>query len=127
MKSLFSIALLLSCYTYAQANDPFDKTQRSTFQTKHAPADSPSHHKCIPQQQVIAEEIPVNQLKIVGILQHKTRQQALFNRDQQLFMVSIGDVIAQEQLKVQHINKQAVQLSGWKPDCSQGEMMSIRF
>lgn len=120
------ILCLCSGYVTAQHNDPFNKNQRKTLQQQEIKEEQ-LRPVCQPLQNVIAADIPFNQLKMIGFLQYKTQVQILFHDEKQVFSAMVGDFIAQEQFKIYQIHKNSVQLNKLRQDCSAGDIISIKF
>ena len=122
---------VLLCFSLNSfAGDPFDKNQR--LKNNALPAvdkiQKATSTKCSAEQNAVAQDIPFNRLKVVGIIQHKTYKQLLLNDDEkQVFSAVIGDSIGQEQLKLHQINKYEVQFTRRQQDCSVGEIVSVKF
>lgn len=121
---------ILICFSLnGFANDPFDRTQRQ--QNKPQPIENKvqiSTTKCTVEQQSIAQDIAFNRLKIIGIVQHKDHKQLLFNDDEKrVFSAVIGDLIAQEQVKLHQINKYDIQFTRRQQDCSTGDIFTVKF
>ena len=122
---------VLLCFSLNSfAGDPFDKNQ--LLQNNALPAvdkiQKVTSTKCPAEQNAVAQDIPFNRLKVVGIIQHKTYKQLLLNDDEkQVFSAVIGDSISQEQLKLHQINKYEVQFTRRQQDCSAGEIVSVKF
>ena len=116
---------VLLCFSLNSfAGDPFDKNQR--LQNNALPAvdkiQKVTSTKCPAEQNAVAQDIPFNRLKVVGIIQHKTYKQLLLNDDEkQVFSAVIG------QLKLHQINKHEVQFTRRQQDCSAGEIVSVKF
>ena len=90
----------------AAANDPFDKTQRHRTKPEHAQKPGqPTAHSC---QTGLFPNTPFAQIQIVGIIQQQKDWQLILQVDQQVHLANVGDVIAAEAIKIDHITKQQI-------------------
>ena len=90
----------------AAANDPFDKTQRHRTKPEHAQKPGqPTAHSC---QTGLFPNTPFAQIQIVGIIQQQKDWQLILQADQQVHLANVGDVIAAEAIKIDHITKQQI-------------------
>jgi comD, putative len=88
----------------AAANDPFDKTQRHRTKPEHAQkTEQPPAHSC---QTGLFPNTPFAQIQIVGIIQQQKDYRLILQVDQQVHLANVGDVIAAEAIKIDHITKQ---------------------
>ncbi|HBO38422.1 MAG TPA: hypothetical protein DD638_07140 [Pasteurellaceae bacterium] len=130
MKSRLLLILLCTVNSlWAQENDPFDKNRRQYIvQSGHVDVVEATVQQCSVQQHVVAKEIAFNQLKIIGMLQHKEHKQVLFaDENQRVFSVGVGQLVAQEGLEISQIGRQEILLFGREDDCSAGEVISVKF
>ena len=90
----------------ATANDPFDKTQRHRTKPEHAQKPGqPKAHSC---QTGLFPNTPFAQIQIVGIIQQQKDWQLILQADQHVHLANVGDVIAAEAIKIDHITKQQI-------------------
>ena len=90
----------------AAANDPFDKTQRHRTKPEHAQKPGqPTAHSC---QTGLFPNTPFAQIQIVGIIQQQKDWQLILQADQHVHLANVGDVIAAEAIKIDHITKQQI-------------------
>ena len=90
----------------AAANDPFDKTQRHHTKPEHVQKQGQAlEHSC---QTGIFPNTPFAQIQIVGIIQQQKDWQLILQVDQQVHLANVGDVIAAEAIKIDHITKQQI-------------------
>ncbi|MCW9698750.1 pilus assembly protein PilP [Avibacterium sp. 20-129] len=121
MKKSFLFLLLFNAFFSAQAQDPFDHTQRTT-QTKVINQANSVH--CPSHQKVLAENSSFQQLKLVGIIQLPEHLNAIFSHQhQQIIFVKNQDVIAQERLQITEISPQQITLF----DCAQSQIVYLTF
>lgn len=90
----------------AAANDPFDKTQRHRTKPEHTQKPGqPTAHSC---QTGLFPNTPFAQIQIVGIIQQQKDYRLILQVDQQVHLANVGDVIAAEAIKIDHITKQQI-------------------
>ena len=90
----------------ATANDPFDKTQRHRTKPEHVQKQGQVlEHSC---QTGLFPNTPFAQIQIVGIIQQQKDWQLILQADQQVHLANVGDVIATEAIKINHITKQQI-------------------
>ena len=90
----------------AAANDPFDKTQRHRTKPEHVQKQGQAlEHSC---QTGLFPNTPFAQIQIVGIIQQQKDWQLILQADQQVHLANVGDVIAAEAIKIDHITKQQI-------------------
>ena len=90
----------------AAANDPFDKTQRHRTKSEHVQKQGQVlEHSC---QTGLFPNTPFAQIQIVGIIQQQKDWQLILQADQQVHLANVGDVIATEAIKINHITKQQI-------------------
>lgn len=90
----------------AAANDPFDKTQRHRTKSEHVQKQGQVlEHSC---QTGLFPNTPFAQIQIVGIIQQQKDWQLILQADQQVHLANIGDIIATEAIKINHITKQQI-------------------
>lgn len=123
------LLLLLYCFIsdYAAGNDPFNNTRRNHYQKTPVTTVESTPIQCGGTQNAIGQELSFHHLKIVGVVQYKNVSQVLFSDDKQLFTATNGDLLAQERFKIVNIGKQELQVTGWQQDCTQGNVISIKF
>ena len=111
---------------FAQAADPFDRTQRQSSENLQARVQS-SH--CTFSEPSLAAESNFEQLKLVGVVLYKASPEALFlDMRQQLIIAKQGNRLGQEGYLLQKISKQGVQVLRPKQGlCEQSEPFEIRF
>lgn len=90
----------------AAANDPFDKTQRHRTKSEHVQKQGQVlEHSC---QTGLFPNTPFAQIQIVGIIQQQKDWQLILQVDQLVHLANVGDVIATEAIKINHITKQQI-------------------
>lgn len=111
---------------FAQAADPFDRTQRQS--SENSPLRVQVTH-CSFSETSLAAESHFEQLKLVGVVLYKKVPEALFlDMRQQLIIAKQGNRLGMEGYLLQKIDKQGVQLLRQKQgQCEQTEPVEIRF
>ena len=105
-KSLLCLILGILLSLPAAANDPFDKTQRHRTKSEHVQKQGQVlEHSC---QTGLFPNTPFAQIQIVGIIQQQKDWQLILQADQQVHLANIGDAIATEAIKINHITKQQI-------------------
>ena len=105
-KSLLCLILGILLSLPAAANDPFDKTQRHRTKSEHVQKQGQVLvHSC---QTGLFPNTPFAQIQIVGIIQQQKDWQLILQADQQVHLANVGDVIATEAIKINHITKQQI-------------------
>ena len=105
-KSLLCLILGILLSLPAAANDPFDKTQRHRTKSEHVQKQGQVlEHSC---QTGLFPNMPFAQIQIVGIIQQQKDWQLILQADQQVHLANVGDVIATEVIKINHITKQQI-------------------
>lgn len=119
----------------AWANDPFDKTQRDHAQITVTKNDETSIETdeplslCTSDENRQAAEVPLNALKLAGVVISKDQAFALFvDNAAQLYLVPEGADIAQEGYWLEKVNKNHVQLMRKRgATCNQTETKQLSF
>ena len=114
MKKLFLILIaFFSVSSFSQ--DPFDRKQRE--QTEY------------PKEGLtLAEERPLAQLHIVGVLQYGKQAEVLFNDDGHILLVQVGQRIGKEGYLIEKVSKNSLTLQGYKAgQCEQTTSIIMRF
>ena len=105
-KSLLCLILGILLSLPAAANDPFDKTQRYRTKSEHVQKQGQVlEHSC---QTGLFPNTPFAQIQIVGIIQQQKDWQLILQADQHVHLANVGDVIAAEAIKINHITKQQI-------------------
>ena len=105
-KSLLCLILGILLSLPAAAKDPFYKTQRHRTKSEHVQKQGQVlEHSC---QTGLFPNTPFAQIQIVGIIQQQKDWQLILQADQQVHLANVGDVIATEAIKINHITKQQI-------------------
>ena len=105
-KPLLCLILGILLSLPAAANDPFDKTQRHRTKSEHVQKQGQVlEHSC---QTGLFPNTPFAQIQIVGIIQQQKDWQLILQVDQLVHLANVGDVIATEAIKINHITKQQI-------------------
>jgi len=116
MKKLFLILIAFFSVS-AFSQDPFDRKQRE--QTEY-----PKEGLTLP----LAEERPLAQLHIVGVVQYGKQAEVLFNDDGHILSVQIGQRIGKEGYLIEKVSKNSVALQSYKAgQCEQTTSIIMRF
>lgn len=116
------IMLLLCGLSFTVFADPFDKNKRE----KHVPKAS----ACYTVSSVVFAQYPLHELKLIGVLQQNNIWQAFFMNDKaQIEMLTVGQFLTSETLKVKQISQFGVELSYWKnkQTCTDEGILSLKF
>lgn len=124
-----SFFIFFFIFSSAYGADPFNKNRRTDIRNvQPAPVIATPERTCHSGNAVIAEDMNFKRLKLVGVLLEKNRSLALFQTDEkQIVMAKEQEFIAQEQLQIHRIAKNAVQLNRWKLDCDKPERLTLKF
>lgn len=83
---------------------------------------------CVYSEPRLAEERPLAQLHIVGVLQYGKQAEVLFNDDGHILLVQVGQRIGQEGYLIEKVSKDSVTLQGYKAgQCEQTTSIIMRF
>ena len=127
MKKLFLILIAIFSVS-AFSRDPFDRKQRE--QTKH-PKEGftlPPVSACVYSEPRLAEERPLAQLHIIGVVQYGKQAEVLFNDDGHILSVQVGQRIGKEGYLIEKVSKNSVTLQSYKAgQCEQTTSIIMRF
>lgn len=116
--------------------DPFHRTeppqteQDIAFEEKEPPQSLfiTSAVNCQSTQPTIAQTLSFQQLFLIGAIQQKNGGKVLFRDPQNnVFIVSEGEFIGLEQMKLHKVGNKTVEFIGWQADCSETEPLRIDF
>lgn len=116
------IIFLLCGLSFTVYADPFDKNKRE----QHASKASVCHTVAT----TVFAQYPLSALKLIGVLQQNNVWQAFFMDDKaQIEMVTVGQFLTYEALKVKQISQFGVELSYWKnkQTCTDEGILSLKF
>lgn len=92
MKKLFLILIaFFSVSTFSQ--DPFDRKQREQTEYPKEGLTLPPVSACVYSEPRLAEERPLAQLHIVGVVQYGKQAEVLFNDNGHILSVQVGQRI----------------------------------
>lgn len=121
MKYFIFLLISISALSIA-AQDPFYHPKDRSEKTTTFPLN------CVPNA-TIAADIPMNQLKIKGVINYSNRSQILLANEQQIYLAGNDDIIAQEGLRIKSIQKNSVELENWQhaKNCTLPQIQTIKF
>lgn len=70
---------------------------------------------CVYSELRLAEERPLAQLDIVGVVQYGKQAEVLFNDDGHILSVQVGQRIGKEGYLIEKVSKNGVTLQSYKP------------
>lgn len=113
-KKPFFVGLMLCIFSADAKRDPFSRANRSNQPDTQmeTPVNMEPKIKCPQATSVIASEVSFQHLKLIGLIQYKDRQQAIFSDvDKHIFSVGQDDWIAQESYQIKKISSNEVQMA----------------
>lgn len=120
------LLLALFCSESLAQNDPFDKKLRNSNAQDNKQLNMLANNKCYPEHSVFSET-PFNQLKLVGIIFSSPKQILIQDAEQNLTIVGINQLVAQEKYKIKTINKDSIILSRLDTNCVEHSDISLMF
>ena len=83
---------------------------------------------CVYSEPRLAEERPLAQLHIVGVVQYGKQAEVLFNDDGHILSAQVGQRIGKEGYLIEKVSKNSVMLQGYKVgQCEQTTSIIMRF
>lgn len=126
MKYIWLI-LVLFCNSTLAVNDPFDKKRRISNTQDNKQLNITTDNKCYSEQPSIFSETPFKQLKLVGIIFSSPKQILIQDTEQNLTIVGINQLVAQEKYKIKTINKDSIILTRLDINCVEHSDISLMF
>ena len=112
----------------AFSQDPFDRKQREQTEYPKEGLTLPPVSTCVYSEPRLAEERPLAQLHIVGVVQYGKQAEVLFNDDGHILSAQVGQRIGQEGYLIEKVTKNSVTLQGYKVgQCEQTTSIIMRF
>ena len=114
MKKLFLIliAFFFCINIFARS---FDRKQREQTEYPKEGLTLPPVSACVYSEPRLAEERPLAQLHIVGVVQYGKQAEVLFNDDGHILSVQVGQRIGKEGYLIEKVSKNSVTLQSYKP------------
>jgi|GEM_PF-108063 len=107
MKKLFLILIaFFSVSVFSQ--DPFDRKQREQTEYPKEGLTLPPVSACVYSEPRLAEERPLAQLHIVGVVQYGKQAEVLFNDNGHILSVQVGQRIGKEGYLIEKVSKNSV-------------------
>ena len=104
MKKLFLI-LIATFSVSVFSQDPFDRKQREQTEYPKEGLTLPPVSACVYSEPRLAEERPLAQLHIVGVVQYGKQAEVLFNDDGHILSVQVKTVWLSKVIKQGNVNK----------------------
>ena len=112
----------------AFSQDPFDRKQREQTEYPKEGLTLPPVSACVYSEPRLAEERPLAQLHIVGVVQYGKQAEVLFNDNEHILSVQVGQRIGKEGYLIEKVSKNSVTLQSYKPgQCEQTTSIIMRF
>ena len=110
------------------SQDPFDRKQREKTEYPKEGLTLPPVSTCVYSEPRLAEERPLTQLHIVGVVQYGKQAEVLFNNDGHILSAQVGQRIGKEGYLIEKVSKNSVTLQGYKAgQCEQTTSIIMRF
>ena len=127
MKKFFLILIVIFSVS-AFSQDPFNRKQREQTEYLKEGLTLLPVSTCVYSESRLAEERPLAQLHIVGIVQYGKQAEVLFNDDGHILSVQVGQRIGKEGYLIEKASKNSVTLQSYKPgQCEQTTSTTMRF
>ena len=127
MKKFFLILIVIFSVS-AFSQDPFNRKQREQTEYLKEGLTLLPVSTCVYSEPRLAEERPLAQLQIVGIVQYGKQAEVLFNDDGHILSVQVGQRIGKEGYLIEKASKNSVTLQSYKPgQCEQTTSTTMRF
>ena len=127
MKKLFLILIAIFSVS-AFSRDPFVRKQREQTEYPKEGLTLPLVLACVYSELRLAEERPLAQLHIVGVVQYGKQAEVFFNDDGDILSAQVGQRTGKEAYLIEKVSKNSVTLQSYKAgQCEQTTSIIMRF
>lgn len=132
MRGIYFILYFGVFMGYAQAQDPFDKTQRKISVEEnmiHNLMVDKTNKNCTENTRNIATDVSFYKLKFIGVIQNKNQKEALFIDElENIFSLTVGETIGKEYFVLKTVDLNELHLQHWiNNQCKQSEILIVKL